>query len=333
MKRIVLIAMAALAAPPIVSGQQPVTTVSLEPPPPPLVVDGVEVLKVQGQVYMLAGDGPNVAVDVGDEGVLVVDSGQATYTPKILAAIRTLTTKPIRNLVNTSGDVDRVAGNELIVKTGGVRLLTGQVGGGNAGGQNVGVATIAHENAFNLMVLAPPGGAGVTGDGLPTSTFFTPKKDIFASGESIALLHQPAAHTSGDLFVYFRKSDVVATGDIFIPHSYPRIDTAHGGTVNGVIDGLNALLDITVPERNMMGGTRIIPGRGRICNEAEVVDYRDMVTIIRDRVAEMVKKGMTLPQVRAARPSLEYDGYYGATAGPWTTDRFIEAVYRTVGGK
>jgi cyclase len=333
MKRIALIVTAALAGVTAVSGQQSVTTVSLEPPPPPLVVDGIELLKVQGQVYMLAGDGPNVSVQVGDEGVAVVDAGGAAYGAKVLGAIRTLTTKPIRNLVNTSGDADRVGGNELIVRSGGVRLLTGQIAGGNAGGQNVGVITIAHENAFNWMIEAPPKGAGVTGDGLPTSTFFTPKKDIFSNGEPVSLLYQPAAHTSGDLFVYFKKSDVVATGDIFIPNSFPRIDTAHGGTVNGVIDALNTLLEITVPERNMMGGTRVIPGRGRICNEAEVVDYRDMVTIVRDRVAEMVKKGLTLQQVKAARPALEYDPYYGATAGPWTTEMFIEAVYRTVGGK
>ena len=131
MNRIALIALAALAAAPIVSGQQSISTISLEPPPPPLVVDGIEVLKVQGQVYMLAGDGPNIAVQIGDEGVLVVDSGKPAYSRKILAAIRALTIKPIRNLVNTSGDVDRVAGNELIVQTGGVRMLTGQVGGGN----------------------------------------------------------------------------------------------------------------------------------------------------------------------------------------------------------
>ena len=333
MNRIALIAFAALATAPILSGQQSISTISLEPPPPPLVVDGIEVLKVQGQVYMLAGDGPNIAVQIGDEGVFVVDSGGPAYSKKILAAIRALTTKPIRNLINSSGDADRVAGNELIVQSGGVRMLTGQVGGANPGGQNVGVITIAHEKAFNRMIAAPPKGAGLTGDGLPTSTFFTPAKDIFVNGEPVLLSYQPAAHTDGDLFVHFRKSDVVVTGDIFIPHSYPRIDLAHGGTVNGVIKALNALLEITVPERNMMGGTRVIPGRGRICNEAEVVDYRDMVTIIRDRVAEMVKKRMTLQQVKAARLSLDYDGYYGATTGPWTTDTFIEAVYQTLGGK
>jgi cyclase len=334
MNRSTLIAIAAvMAATPLVSGQQSVTTISLEPPQPPLVVDGIEVLKVQGQVYVLAGDGPNVAVHIGDEGVLVVDSGPPAQTKSVLAAIRQLTTKPIRNLINTSGDVDRVAGNELIVRSGGVRLLTGQVGGANPGGQNVGVATVAHENAFNRMIQPPPAGAGLTGDALPTSTFFTPKKDLFFNGEPVTLFHQAAAHTSGDLFVHFRKSDVVVTGDIFIPHGYPRVDTARGGTVKGVIDALNALLEITVPERNMMGGTRVIPGRGRISNEAEVVDYRDMVTIIRDRVDAMVKKGMTLQQVRAAQPSLEYDGYYGATTGPWTNDMFIEAVYRTLGGK
>jgi glyoxylase-like metal-dependent hydrolase (beta-lactamase superfamily II) len=133
--------------------------------------------------------------------------------------------------------------------------------------------------------------------------------------------------------VFFRKSDVVATGDVFVTTSYPVIDSARGGSVQGVIDALNAIIELTVPERNQMGGTRVIPGHGRICNEADVVDYRDMVTIIRDRVQEMAKKGMTLQQIKAARPSLEYDGIYGSTAGLGTTEKFVEAVYAGLSGK
>jgi cyclase len=143
-------------------------------------------------------------------------------------------------------------------------------------------------------------------------------------------MSQPSAHTDGDILVFFRKSDVVVAGDVFVTTSYPVVDTSRGGSVQGVIDALNAIIELTVPERNQMGGTRVIPGHGRICNEADVVDYRDMVTIIRDRVQEMARKGMTLQQIRAARPSLEYDGIYGATTGEWTADMFIETVYREV---
>ena len=146
-------------------------------------------------------------------------------------------------------------------------------------------------------------------------------------------MFQPAAHTDGDILVFFRKSDVVAAGDVFVTTSYPVFDPARGGSVQGIIDGLNTILDLTVPERNQMGGTRVIPGHGRICNEADVLEYRDMVTIIRDRVQAMVKKGMSLAQVQAARVSLEYDGIYGSTIGGWTTEMFIEAIYKDLSRK
>jgi glyoxylase-like metal-dependent hydrolase (beta-lactamase superfamily II) len=336
MKRIALAAvLAASAVVASVSGQQPVGTIPLDPPPPPVVVDGVEVLKVQGQVYLVAGGGANVTAQVGDEGILLADSGGAGQTDKIMNALRRVTTKPVRYLVNLNGDNDHVSGNDAIVKAGsGFRgPRPQQVGGGNPVGQNVGVMTIAHENAYNRMTVPAPKGAGLSGDALPASTFFTPRKDIFANGEPIELRHQPEAHSDGDIFVYFRKSDVVSVGDVFTPHSYPVIDLARGGTVNGVIDALNTIIEITVPERNQMGGTRVIPGHGRIANEADVVDYRDMVTIVRDRVQEMIKKGMTLPQIRAANVTLEYDGYYGAANGPASPAGFLEAVYRSLGGK
>ena len=326
---------AAAAALAVVHAQQPVGLVPLEPPPPPISVDGLEVLPVQGQVFMVAGAGGNVTLQVGSEGVLVVDSGATGQTDKLLAAIARLTPKPVRFLVNTSADPDHVAGNRGVVQSqGGVRgPRPGGVGGGNPLGQNAGVMTMSHENAYNRM--STPNGSfpALTGEGLPESTFFTPRKELFSNGEPVQLYSQPSAHTDGDVLVFFRKSDVVSTGDVFVTTSYPVIDTARGGSIGGIVSALNNVIDLTVPERNQMGGTRVVPGHGRICNEADVVEYRDMVTIIRDRVQAMVKKGMTLAQIKAAKPSLEYDGLYGATTGAWTTDMFLDAVYRGVGGK
>ena len=310
--------------------QQPVTTVPLTPPAPPVIVDGLEILPVQGNVHMVVGAGSNVAVQIGDEGAFVVDSGESGHSERLLAAVSRLTNRPIRFLVNTNADGDHIAGNDVIVKSQrGTRGPRPGAGGGGQG-QNVGVVTVAHENAFNRMSTGSQGVPPLTGDALPASTFFTPRKDLFSNGEPVQLISQPTAHTDGDILVFFRKSDVVATGDVFVTTSYPVIDMARGGSVQGVIDALNAIIELTVPERNQMGGTRVIPGHGRICNEADVVDYRDMVTIIRDRVQEMAKKGMTVQQIKAARPSLEYDGIYGSTTGAWTTDRFLETVYREV---
>jgi cyclase len=123
---------------------------------------------------------------------------------------------------------------------------------------------------------------------------------------------------------------VLSTGDIFTPEHYPLIDLQRGGTIQGIIDALNRIIEITVPAKYQEGGTYVIPGHGRLCEEADVVEYRDMVTIIRDRIADLVKKGRTLEQVRAAKPTLDYDTQYGATTGIWTTDMFVEAIYKNL---
>jgi glyoxylase-like metal-dependent hydrolase (beta-lactamase superfamily II) len=162
---------------------------------------------------------------------------------------------------------------------------------------------------------------------LPTNTYFTPTRDFYLNGEAIVLHHVPEAITDGDTVVHFRGSDVVTTGDVFTPDRYPAIDLQAGGTVNGVIAALNRVLEITVPAKYQEGGTYVVPGHGRLCDEADVVEYRDMVTIIRDRVQDMLRKKMTLPQIQATRPSRDYDPDYGAPAA------FIEAVYRSLGGK
>jgi glyoxylase-like metal-dependent hydrolase (beta-lactamase superfamily II) len=144
------------------------------------------------------------------------------------------------------------------------------------------------------------------------------------------MYHVPNAHTDGDSIVFFRHSDVVATGDIFRTDSYPVIDLQKGGNVQGVIDGLNLVLDLAVPAHHEEGGTYVVPGHGRIADEFDVLEYRDMVTIVRDRIQSMIAKKMTLEQVKAARPTLDYDSRYGATTGAWTTDMFVEAVYRSL---
>lgn len=316
----------------VASAQQPVGLVPLDYPPPPLIVDGVEILKVQGQVYLFAGAGGNVTVQLGDEGVMLVDAGAPGQAQKLINAVRRLSSKPLRFLVNTSADADHVGGNGDLVEayegTRGPRPQ--QIGGVNPLGQNVGVLTIAHEGAYNRMIQGSPELPALTGDALPLSTFFTPRKEFFSNGEPIQVIAQPNAHTDGDVIVFFRKSDVVSAGDVFNTTSYPVIDTARGGTIQGTLEALNTLIDLAIPERNQMGGTRIIPGHGRISNEADLIEYRDMVTIVRDRVQEMAKKGMTLAQIKAARPSLEYDGLYGTTPGPGSMDHFLEAVYQGV---
>jgi glyoxylase-like metal-dependent hydrolase (beta-lactamase superfamily II) len=168
---------------------------------------------------------------------------------------------------------------------------------------------------------------------LPTTTYFNESKEFFFNDEAVQMLHQPAAHSDGDSIVFFRRSDVVSTGDVFDTVTYPRIDLRRGGSLQGVIDALNRILDLTIPAAQQEGGTMVIPGHGRLCDEADVVEYRDMVTILRDRIADMIHRGMTLEQVKAARPTRDYDGRYGATSGPWTTELFVEAAYQDILGK
>jgi cyclase len=278
----------------------------------------IEVLPVQGSVYLLAGGGSNVVVQVGDDAVFVVDSNAAAMSDKMLAAIRTISKAPIRYIVNTSADSDHVGGNQALAASAGAPV--------NAFLQQ-GARVYAHERTYTRLANPPDGSNPAPVALWPTDAFAAAKKTLFVTGEPIEMLHQPAAHTDGDLMVFFRKSDVVAAGDVFVLDGYPVIDVKRGGTLRGVIDALNRLVDIAVPEYNTMGGTRIVPGHGRIANEIDVVEYRDMITIIRDRIAELVAEGRTLEQVKAAGVSLDYDGVYGTSTGPWTTDMFLAAAY------
>jgi glyoxylase-like metal-dependent hydrolase (beta-lactamase superfamily II) len=280
---------------------------------------------------MLAGAGGNITAQIGNDGVLVVDTQFAQMADKLLAEIARLSgAKPIRYVIDTHVHPDHVGGNERF-RGAGRAIIAGNVAGDVRG--NEGATVIAHETVAARMSRQDGATPPAPGGAMPTDTFFGESDEVFFNGEAVQLIHQPAAHTDGDVMVFFRKSDVIATGDVYVNTSYPVIDTARGGTINGIIAGLNRIIEITTPRDRQEGGTMVIPGHGRIADEADVVEYRDMVTIIRDRVQEMMKKGMTLQQIKAAGPTSDYDGRYGATSGFWTTDNFVEAVYRTLGGK
>jgi len=285
----------------------------------------LEVLPVRGSIYMVVGAGSNIVLQVGPDGVLLVDAGSGERSEDVIAAVRTLTDKPIRWIVDTHLHADHTGGNAAIAKAGrSVPQLT--IGAGklfNDGDQTASI--VAHENVLKRMSAGQE-----TNENLPLTSFFGTEKELFFNGEPVQIIHQPAAHTDGDVFVFFRRTDVVASGDIFVTTTYPVIDEATGGTINGFIDAVNDLIHIMIPEQKQEGGTYVIPGHGRLSDEADVVEFQEMVTIVRDRIQAMVRQGMTLAQVKAAKPTLDYDARYGAKSATWTTDKFVEAVYRTI---
>jgi glyoxylase-like metal-dependent hydrolase (beta-lactamase superfamily II) len=295
----------------------------------------INLLHVQGDVYMLVGAGGNIGVQVGQNGILMVDTGSAQSIDQALAVVsqlaRPVTRKPLRYILNTHFHPDHTGGNEKARKFG--ATITGGNVAGNIQDATEGAAIFAHENVMRRMS-APTGAQAPTASGgWPTDTYFGDTQEVFFNGEAIQMFHPKSAHTDGDSIIFFRRSDVVMTGDIFTTTNYPVIDLQNGGGINGVVDALNFILDLTIPAEKQEGGTMVIPGDGRLCDEADVVEYRDMVTIIRDRIQDMIKKGMTLDQVKAAKPTRDYDPLYGSTSGPWTTDIFVEAVYRSLSAK
>jgi glyoxylase-like metal-dependent hydrolase (beta-lactamase superfamily II) len=272
----------------------------------------LRVLPVQGNVYAILGPQSNSVVQVGSEGVLIVDAQSEAVAPKVIEEVRKVSQKPVLEIFNTHLHADHTGGNAALAKLGATPSSPAAP------------AVVAHENVFNAMsqdqMVAP--------NLWPTVEYYLPQKDYFANGEAVVLYHMPNAHTDGDSVVFFRRSDVIATGDIFSPAEYPEIDLAHGGSINGLIAALNRILELTVPGRMQEGGTKVVPGHGRICEEAEVVEYRDMVTIVRDRVQDMRKRGMTLDRIKAARPTHDYDSEYGASANQ--ANYFVESVYKSL---
>jgi glyoxylase-like metal-dependent hydrolase (beta-lactamase superfamily II) len=284
----------------------------------------VETLHVQGQVHMIAGAGGNIAVQTGESGVLLVDTGYAQMSGKVLAAIRKLSDRPLRTIINTTLMDAHTGANAALVVEG--RL--NQAGPGLGGRPNE-ADLIGHSTLLALMTEI--GRETIAPERWPPSVFSGRQKDLYSNDEPVVILHVPDAVTAGDTMVWFRKSDVVATGEIFNQASFPFIDEAHGGTINGIIEGLNDVLDIMVPKHNQEGGTMVIPGYGRIGDEHDVLEYRDMVTIVRDRVQAGIRKGLTLQQVKALEPSATYEYETRFNRDPaWTAEMFVEAIYRNL---
>jgi glyoxylase-like metal-dependent hydrolase (beta-lactamase superfamily II) len=318
--------LAALAGALLLTAQGPLVAQQDPRAVKPAYDDGtVEVVPVRGNVHLVAGSGANISVHADPDGLLVVDTSAAAMSEKVLAAIKTISDKPIRHIINTSADEHHTSGNENFSNAG--RNVNAGIGGrgGREPARLEGAPVIAHEQVLHRMSGLKGEPARVPFGVWPHDTFFTNRKQIYFADEVVEMLHMPAAHTDGDLIVWFRKSDVIATGDVFSTVTYPRIDLARGGSVQGLLDALNQILDITFPAFNNQGGTLVVPGHGRICNESDVAEYRDMTTIIRDRIQAMIDKRMTLAQVKAAGPSKDYDGVYSTPA--WTGEMFVEAIY------
>jgi glyoxylase-like metal-dependent hydrolase (beta-lactamase superfamily II) len=273
----------------------------------------VHVFPVQGNVSMIVGPGGNTTVQVGKEGVVVVDTQTAAAAPQVIAAIRTLSDRPIIWVINTSVDADHMGGNEGLIRLGGSVDASERA------------RVITHENVLSRLVTPGAPQTRIADAASINDTYFRSPKDFLFNGEPVMVYHIPAAHTDGDSIVLFRRSDVLSVGDLFTPDRYPVIDLAAGGSVQGLIDGLNHVLEMVVAGKYQEGGTFVVPGHGRLCDEADVVEFRDMVTIIRDRVQDTIKKGMTLDQVKAGKPSRDYDTQYRGSP-----EAFVEAIYKSL---
>jgi cyclase len=287
----------------------------------------VYVQQVRDSIYLLIGAGGNITVSAGDDGILMVDAGTAAMSDKVLAAVRRISNGPIRYLINTSGREEYTGANETIAAAGETIpfrpnqtiQIQGYIGTKRA-------AVISHLSVFERMS-APTGKVAPRAEAAwPDATYSTPQKKLHFNGEPVVILHQPSA-TDGNSLVHFRRADIVSVGDLIDLTAYPFIDLNAGGSIQATLQGLNRLIDITVPGKQSEDGTLVIPGHGRIADQPDVVYYYEMLSIIRDRVQDMISRGLTLPQVHAARPTRDFDPRYGRHTGAWTAETFVEAVY------
>jgi cyclase len=296
----------------------------------------LEVLELRPNFFMIAGAGGNIGVQVGADGVVVVDSGSAESADAVVAAIKRITTKPIRYIINTSADADHAGGNAIVAKAG-QTLFTGNGGAGLATNFLGGGASILSVEQVLARMSGPTGQPSPFPiDAWPTETFDQVRKYMYLNGEGIEIFHEPAAHTDGDAIVFFRRSDVVVAGEVFDTRRFPVINIAKGGSIQGEIAALQKLVDTAIPSVPIVSreeGTLIVPGHGRICDQLDAVDYRDMVTIIRDRVRDLMKQGLTLEQIKAALPARGYTRRYGSDTGAWTTNDFVQALYLSMNEK
>ena len=317
----------------------------------------IDVVHVNGPIYMIVGAGGNIAASVGLDGVLLVDSGSAEYSSDVFDTLQQIQArqtagqrpsgpnwgaegrssvldnrnppappKPVRYIINTGTSTDRIGGNAAIGAQHGVTYTGGNVAG-TIGDAGEGAAIWAHEAALFQLIAR-----GLPFEALPTDTYYGSgtKLSHFFNGDGVRMVHMPAAQADGATLVHFNRSDVIVTGNFFSQTSYPIIDLQNGGTVDGVLSALNYVLELAIPEFRTEGGTMIVPAYGRLSDSADVGYYRDMVTIVRNNIEEMIRRGMSLRQVQVARPTKAYDARFGNTAGDWTAEMFVEAVYRSL---
>jgi glyoxylase-like metal-dependent hydrolase (beta-lactamase superfamily II) len=314
-------------------GKPSETSRSVNPEPS----DGeIHVLPVRNNLYMLVGDGSNIVVQTGDQGAFVVDTGEGKLSAKVIAAIRTLSAKPIQFIANTSARPEHTGGNASLGAAGQDPSLPGSFFVNSAPRGVTGLfadpsshaTMIAHNNVTVRMQArnAPT-------DAIPGDTFLEERRRKFHNGDAIEMFYMSNAVTDGDSIVHFRGADVIVAGEIYNTTHYPVIDIQNGGSVQGLIRALNAILDRTVFQHQGEGGTYVVPGHGYLADEREVVEYRDLVVIVRDRVKALIDGGATLAQIKAARVTADYDTRYGSSTGRWTTDMFVEAVYNSLKGQ
>jgi glyoxylase-like metal-dependent hydrolase (beta-lactamase superfamily II) len=299
---------------------------------PTSVPGGLEVLQVRSNVFFITGAGGNITVQVGDDGLVVVDSGAADNSTAVLAAIKRISPKPIRYVIDTGPDPDHVGGNQALANDGealfGRATFSGVAQTGKAPAPIVAVEGVALR-----MARASGSAPAYPESAWPNEVFHYPRKVMYLNGEAVEVLQQPAAHTDSDAIVFFRRSDVIAAGDVLDTRHFPVIDVGRGGSIQGEIKALNTLSELavsSVPIVTREEGTLIVSGHGRLYDQLDVVEYRDMVTIVHDRVRDLVAAGRSLAEVKAAQPAKGYVGRYGNAGGDWTTDHFVEAVYRSL---
>ena len=285
----------------------------------PAAPAGLETIKVRENVYAIFGAGSNITVHVGEDGLILVDSGSTASAEQVVAAIKAISPEPIRLIVNTSADMDHVGGNQ-VVGAAGLEVNP------DSFADEPRATVLSHENVLTRV----SGDDKIPTDLWPSETFTSRVRSMYLNNDAVMVYRMTGAHSDGDTVVLFRKADVIATGDIIDLRSFPVIDPAKGGSIQGELDALNRLLEMTVPAMPLVlkpGRTLLIPGHGRVSDYAELVEYRDMVTTIKDNIEALIKKGMTLEQVKAANPTAGYRARWGKESGPWTTDMFVEAVY------
>jgi glyoxylase-like metal-dependent hydrolase (beta-lactamase superfamily II) len=290
----------------------------------------IHVLPIRDNLYMLVGDGGNIVVQTGDQGAFVVDTGEGKLADKVIAAIGRLTSHPIQFIANTSFRKEHTGGNARLADAGKDPSLLGSFFTQSAprGVTGLFVDPQAHATIMgHVNVQVRLQAAGAPAGAVPGDTYLEDRRRKFHNDDAIEFFYQKNAVTDGDSLIHFRRADVIVAGDIFTTTQYPVVDTRSGGSVQGEIRALNAILATTVYRHQGEGGTYVVPGHGFLADEHEVVEYRDMVVIVRDRVKAMLDAGATLAQVKAARVTADYDTQYGANTGPWTTEMFVTAVY------